>query len=115
MMRVSSLAELKQAGKLNAAEILITDEALAKKMRIWQVVRTVANILVIVILGIGIFAWANPLRIPELETGGLRIARQVLLGLGLGLLFLEYLLPGVRVFKVASEDAEGLRLVNRRK
>ncbi|HDR00056.1 MAG TPA: hypothetical protein ENN51_07230 [candidate division WOR-3 bacterium] len=115
MTRVSNLAELKQAGKLNAAEILIADEELARKMRAWQVIRTVANILVIVILAIAIFAWANPLGIPLLETGGFRVARQVMLAVGIGLLFLEYLLPGTRVFKIAGDEPEGLRLVNRRK
>jgi hypothetical protein len=112
---VSNLAELKQAAARNAEEILITDEGLAKKMRVWQAVRSVANIAVIVILAIGIFAWANPLQIPLLESAGFRLARQVLLGLGVLLLFIEYVLPGTRVFKIAGRDDTGLRLVNRKK
>ncbi|MFO7639565.1 MAG: hypothetical protein R6X14_09800 [bacterium] len=115
MTRVSSLAELKQASKQNEAEILITDEKLAAKMRAWQLIRTIANIAVIVILAVGIFAMVNPLDIPLLEGGGFRLARQVLLVVGVALLFLEYFLPGTRVFKIAGSDAEGLRLVNRRK
>ncbi|MFO7676160.1 MAG: hypothetical protein R6X12_07600 [bacterium] len=115
MIQVSDLAGLKQAAKQNAEQILIIDEDLAKKVLAWQTIRSVANVLVIVILGIGIFAWANPLQIPWLESGTFRLVRQVLLAVGVLLLFLEYVLPGTRVFKVAGRDDNGLRLVNRRK
>jgi hypothetical protein len=114
MKQVATLAELKQASKANAPEILIVDPGLAKKMQVWQIIRMVSNVLVFVVLGLGIFAWANPLQIAALDAGGFRIARQVLLGFGIALLFLEYLLPGVRTHKIAGREAGGLKLVSRR-
>ena len=114
MKHVATVAELRQASKENVAEILITDPGLAGKMQVWQIIRTVSNVLVFVVLGLGIFAWANPLQIVALDAGGFRLARQILLGLGIALLFLEYLLPGVRTHKITGREAGGLKLVSRR-
>ena len=63
-MQVASMDELKKAVKALEPEIVVTDEALARKVIFWNTLRTIANVLVIVVLAIGIAAWANPLRIP---------------------------------------------------
>ena len=65
-MPVVSLDELKKAVKALEPEIVVTDEGLARKVVFWNTLRTLANVLVIVVLAIGIAWWANPLRIPEL-------------------------------------------------
>jgi hypothetical protein len=113
-MQVSTFDELKKAVSAGEAEIVVADETLRKKVVSWNVLRTIANVLVIVVLVIGIFAWANPMRIPALEETSARIARQILLGVGILLLFAEYLLPVVRLYKPAGSDAIGLKLVPRK-
>lgn len=113
-MLVSSLKELRKAEKQGEPEIVITDEKLVKQVRLMDIIRRVAGILVFVILGLAIFAWANPLGIEFLETPDARLARQVALAFGIILLFADYLLPGVRNYKLTPEN-DGLKLVRRRK
>jgi len=113
-MQVSTLDELKAAAKAVEAEIVVTDESLAKKVRLWTVLRMVANVLVVVILLVAVFVWANPMRIMELEQGWALIARRILLAVGVLLLFSDYLLPVVRAYKIAGSDALGLKLVPRK-
>ena len=113
-MQVSTLDALKKAAKEGAAEITVIDSGLAGKVKAWQTIRKVANILVFLILGIGIFAWANPLQLTFLDAGAFRLTRQILLGVGVILLFAEYLLPVVRTYKTAGKDGAGLKLVRRK-
>jgi hypothetical protein len=113
-MQVASLDELKKAVAAIEPEIVVTDEGLAKKVQFWNILRTIANILVIIVLGIGIAAWANPLRIPELEQTWALLARRIMLGVGVLLLFAEYVIPIVRLYKPAGSDALGLKLVPRK-
>jgi hypothetical protein len=111
---VTTLAELKDAVKALESVIIVTDEKLAKQVLFWNVLRTVANILVIVVLAIGIFAWANPMRIPVLEEEWALLVRRIMLGVGVLLLFAEYVIPVVRQYKPAGSDATGLKLVPRK-
>jgi hypothetical protein len=113
-MQVASFDELKKAVTAVEPEIVVTDEGLAKKVRLWNVLRTIANILVIVVLAVGIAWWANPLRIPELEQEWALMARRIVLGCGVLLLFAEYVIPIVRLYKPAGSDALGLKLVPRK-
>jgi hypothetical protein len=113
-MQVASLDELKKAVQAVEPEIVVTDESLAKKVRFWNTLRTIANILVIVILAIAIFVWANPLRLPVLEETWALLARRIMLGVGVLLLFAEYVIPIVRLYKPAGSDALGLKLVPRK-
>ena len=114
-MRVATLKELRQAAKQGEEEIVVTDVGLARKVRVWQIIRKVAGILVFVILGLAIFAWANPLNIEFLTRPDARLVRQILLGVGIVLLFLEYLLPVVRTYRIAGQDDSGLKLGRRGK
>lgn len=113
-MHASSLDELKKAVKALESEIVVTDEALAKKVIAWNTLRTIANVLVIVVLAIGIAAWANPLRIPQLEQTWALLARRIVLGVGVLMLFAEYVIPVVRLYKPAGKDSLGLKLVPRK-
>lgn len=79
-----------------------------------DIIRRVAGILVFVILGLAIFAWANPLGFKFLEATEARLVRQIALAFGIILLFADYLLPGVRNYKVTA-DNDGLRLVRRKR
>lgn len=113
-MQVASLDELKKAVKAFEPEIVVTDEALATKVLFWNTLRTIANVAVIVVLAIGIAAWANPLRIPELEQTWALLARRIVLGVGVLMLFAEYVIPVVRLYKPAGQDFLGLKLVPRK-
>ena len=113
-MQVASLDELKQAVKAVEPEIVVTDEALAKRVVFWNALRTIANVLVIVVLAVGIAWWANPLRIPELEQEWALTARRIVLGVGVLMLFAEYVIPIVRLYKPAGKDALGFKLVPRK-
>ena len=113
-MQVSSLDELKKAVKALEPEIVVTDESLAKKVITWNTLRTIANIAVIVVLAVGIAAWANPLRIPQLEQTWALLARRIVLGVGVLMLFAEYIIPIVRLYKPAGQDSLGLKLVPRK-
>jgi hypothetical protein len=111
---VATMAELTEAVKALEAAIVVTDEKLSKQVLFWNVLRTLANVVVIVVLGLGIFAWANPMRIPDLEQPWALLARRIALGVGILLLFAEYVLPVVRLYKPAGSDATGLKLVPRK-
>ncbi len=111
---VAALNELQDAVKAGELAILVTDEKLARKVLLWNTLRTIANILVIVVLAIGIFAWANPMRIPLLEEQWALLVRRIMLGVGVLLLFAEYVIPIVRLYKPAGSDAIGLKLVPRK-
>ncbi|OYD15079.1 hypothetical protein CH330_06690 [candidate division WOR-3 bacterium JGI_Cruoil_03_51_56] len=113
-MQVTTLKELKKAAKQGEVEILVTSRDLSKKVRTWETIRKVANIVVFIILALAIFAWANPIGWDLLETGSARLARQIMLGVGVVLLFMDYFLPVVRNYKIAGQDKSGLKLVNRK-
>jgi hypothetical protein len=114
MASAGSMAELKVAMAAREAEILVTDEGLAGRIRMWNVLRTVANILVVVVLALGIFAWANPMRIPELEQDWALLTRRIMLGMGVLLLFADYVLPVVRAYKPVAGVDGSLKLVPRK-
>ena len=113
-MNVATLAELKGAVQAGQAEITVADESLARKVLIWNTLRTIANVAVIVILAVGIFAWADPLGLPMFRAPWAQLARRIVLGVGVLLLFAEYALPVVRLYKPAGSDALGLKLVPRK-
>lgn len=113
-MRVGNLRELREAVKRAEPEIVVPEPWLASKVRAWETLRKVANGLVFAVLALALFAWADPLGWSFLHTSGARLGRQVLLGFGVVLLFVEYLLPAVRHYKVTGQDEAGLKLVSRR-
>jgi hypothetical protein len=113
-MQANTLDELKKAVSAGEAEIVVTDEGLRKKVMLWSVLRTIANVAVVIVLVVGIFAWANPMRIPGLEEPWALLARRILLAVGILLLFAEYLMPVARLYKPAGPDATGLKLVPRK-
>ena len=113
-MQVASLEELKKAVKVVEPEIVVTDEGLAKRVLFWNALRTVANILVIVVLAVGIAWWANPLRMPLLEQDWALSVRRIIRGVGVLMLFAEYVIPIVRLYKPAGKDSLGLKLVPRK-
>ena len=108
------MADLKSAAKKGEAEVLVTDAKLVRVVTLLEVIRKTANILVFVILGIGVFLWANPLGWDFLASNSMQIVRRILLAVGIIFLFSDYVLPVVRSYKVASRDENGLRLVSRR-
>jgi hypothetical protein len=112
--QVNSIAELQAAVKAGAEEIVVADETLAKRVMLFNTLRSVANVLVYVILALAIFFWANPLRIELFETSPFLWGRRIALGVGVVLLFVDYLLPAVRQYKPA-EDRDRLVLVPRRR
>jgi len=113
---VATLDELKEAVKAGEPVILVTDTKLTGQVLFWNTLRTIANVVVIIVLAIGIFAWANPMRIPELEQTWALLARRIVLGVGVLLLFAEYVIPVVRLYKPDREQPyEGqLRLIPRK-
>jgi len=113
-MQVASLEDLKKAVKAWEPEIVVTDEGLAKKVVFWNTLRIIANVLVIVVLAVGIAWWANPLRIPALEQEWALSVRRIVLGVGILMLFAEYVIPIVRLYKPAGRDSLGLKLVPRK-
>jgi hypothetical protein len=114
-MSVATMDELRRAVKAAEPEIVVADEALAKKVRVWTVVRMTANVLVAVVLIGAIFVWANPMRIPEFESGTMLLARRIALGVGVLLLFADFVIPVVRQYRIAGQDATGLKLVLRKR
>ncbi len=113
-MRATTMADLKRAAKQGEVEILVTDAKLARTVSLLEVTRRTANILVFVILALGVFMWANPIRWDFLGSNSMQLVRRILLAVGIILLFSDYVLPVVRSYKVASRDENGLRLVSRR-
>jgi len=113
-MQVASSQELKEAVARRDPEIVVTDEALGRRVQTLAVLRTAANVAVFVILAAAIFMWANPARWELLETNRVRLVRQVMLGVGILLLFADYLMPVVRHYRIAARDSSGLKLVPRR-
>ncbi len=113
-MNVATTGELQQAVKSGVPEIVVTDEELARKVLLWNTLRTVANVAAVVILVVGLFAWADPLGLPLLREPWAALARRIILAVGLFLLFAEYLMPAVRLYKPAGSDETGLRLALRR-
>ena len=77
-------------------------------------VRTVANIVVYVILAAAVFMWADPLHLFDNAGAGLQWGKRIALGVGVALLFLDYLLPAVRQYK-PGKGRDGLVLVPRRR
>jgi len=113
-MQVANGQELKEAVGRREAEIFVVDEALIRRVQTWVALRTAANVAVFVILAVALFMWANPAGWELLDTDKARLVRQIILGVGIVLLFADYMMPVVRHYKVAAKDASGLKLVLRR-
>jgi len=113
-VNAATRGELLQAVRSGAPEIVVTDDELARRVLLWNRLRTIANVAVIVILGVGAFVWADPLGLPLLRESWAALVRRIILAVGVLLLFAEYLMPAVRLYKPVGSDAVGLRLVPRR-
>ncbi len=113
-MNINNGQELKEAVRRREPELLITNPQIINRVQLFMTLRLIANILVFFILAMAIFMWANPLRVPFFEGGEGRLTRQILLGVGIILLFAEYLVPVARLYKVASKEKGRLRLILRR-
>ncbi len=112
--QVSTMGELKAAVNAGEDEIVVADEGLARRVRLFDRLRSAANIAVYVILGAAVFVWADPLRLFEGAGAGLQWAKRAALAVGVALLFLDYLLPAVRQYK-PDKGRDGLVLVPRRR
>lgn len=113
-MQVGNSQELKEAVGKREPEVVVTDEALARRIQTLSALRTAANIAVFVILAVALFMWANPAHWELLDTDKARLVRQIILGVGILLLFADYLMPVVRHYRIAARDKSGLKLVLRR-
>ncbi|MGQ9707261.1 MAG: hypothetical protein ACUVUR_00075 [bacterium] len=109
-MQITNDDDLKQALKRLESELVITEPEIIKRVRLLMGLRMAANIGVFVILALAIFMWANPLKTPFFEAGSGRLVRQILLGVGILLLFVDYLMPVARHYKIASSDEGQLKL-----
>lgn len=107
---ITDFEELKQAVKQQEPELVITEPAIIRRVRLQMSLRLAANIIVFAILAIAIIMWANPLRIDFFETGSGRLIRQILLGFGILLLFADYLIPVARLYKIVAESEGQLKL-----
>lgn len=112
-MTVSTKDELQEAVKRLEPEIVVADETLIKRIRLYNVLRTSTSVAVFVILAAALLMMADPAERFR-DSAGARLARQIMLGLGILLLFADYLLPVVRSYKLAGQDANGLKLVPRK-
>jgi hypothetical protein len=113
-MIINSAAELKQAIKKKEPELVITAPELIKMVNRLMVLRVIINVLFFAILGFAVLMWANPLKISFFEAGSGRLVRQILLLIGIGLLFADYLMPVARLYKVSAKTEGQLKLVLRR-
>jgi hypothetical protein len=113
-MQVTNNQELKQALKKLEPEVVITGPEVIRRVRLLMGLRAAANIAVFVILALAIFMWANPLRVGFFEAGSGRLVRQILLGIGILLLFADYLMPVARLYKIATQSEGRLKLVLRK-
>lgn len=113
-MQVGNNRELKEAVSRREPEIVVTDAALVRRIQTLAALRTAANVAVFVILAVALFMWANPARWELLDTDRARLVRQIILGVGIVLLFADYLMPVVRHYRIATRDETGLKLVIRR-
>ncbi len=107
---ITNFEELKEAVKRQEPELVISEPAVIRRVRLQMGLRLAANITVFAILAIAIIMWANPLRIDFFETGSSRLIRQILLGVGILLLFADYLLPVARLYKIVAESEGQLKL-----
>lgn len=114
-MQVVNKKELAEAIRRREQEIIITDPGLASSVKLLQSFRAAAVVLVVVILAVAVIIVINPLQWGPLNTPQATILKNVLIGVALILLFAEYLVPVVRLYRIASQDHAGLRLVLRRR
>ncbi|MBM3314889.1 hypothetical protein FJY71_03485 [candidate division WOR-3 bacterium] len=105
---------MKEAVRKLEPEIVIADEALATRVRLLLGLRVAATVVVFVILAAALFMVTNPLHWPLLETREAGIVKNILLGVGILMLFAEYLMPVARLYKAAGQGAGGLKLVPRK-
>lgn len=112
-MNIKNKQELDRAVKHQEPELLVEEPVLIRRIRLLINLRLAANILVFVILAVAIIMWANPFRIPFFEGGSGRLTRTIILGIGIILVFAEYLMPVARLYKIASFDGTHLRLILR--
>jgi hypothetical protein len=113
-MNISNNQELKEAIKRLEPELVIFEPDIIKRVRLLMGLRQAANIAVLVILAGAIFMWANPFGVPFFFTGNGRLVRQILLGIGVLLLFADYLMPVARHYRIARYEEGRLQLVLRK-
>lgn len=113
-MNINNNQELKEAVKRLEAELVIIDPNLIRRVRLFLGLRQAANILVFVILAVAIFMWANPFRVQFFEANSGRLLRQILLGIGILLLFADYLMPVARHYRIVRYEEGQLHLALRK-
>jgi hypothetical protein len=113
-MQVSDKSTLKEAVRNREPEILVTDEELARHVRLLHGLRIGATVAVFVILAIALFMVTNPIRWQALETAEAAIVKNILLAVGVLLLFADYVMPVARLYRIAGQDAAGMKLVLRK-
>ncbi len=113
-MEVRDNNELRRAVKRREPEITVSEPGLIKKVRLLMGLRLAANVAVFTILVIAIFMWANPLGIGFLEAGSGRLLRQILLLIGILLLFADYLMPVARHYRITFRSEGQIKLTLRK-
>lgn len=113
-MLIQTDEELKQAVKKREPELVITSLAVIKKVMRLMVFRRAANVIFFVVLGLAILMLANPLKVTFFETNSGRLVRQILLLVGIILLFADYLIPVARLYKISGRDEKQLKLTLKR-
>ncbi|MGQ9678992.1 MAG: hypothetical protein ACUVUD_06925 [bacterium] len=113
-MNINNPQELKEAVKRQEPELIIVAPNLIRQVRLLIRLRFAANVTVFVILAVAIFMWANPFRIPFFDESDGRLVRQILLGVGILLLFADYLMPIARYYKIVRAEEGRLLLMLRK-
>ncbi len=114
-MQVAKWNELREAVRRREQKIVVTDRQLARSVKLLHTLRNTAVVLVVIILAVAVIIVANPLQWSFLITPVARIVKNILVGVGLILIFAEYLVPVVRIYRIASQDSNGLHLIPRRR
>jgi hypothetical protein len=110
MVTVADLSELAVAVAARESEVLVTDEKLARRVMLQLSLRFAANVAAVVILVLAVFMWADPLHLYDAAAAPMLWVRRGVLGVGVLLLFADFLMPTARFYRSAGRDELGLKL-----
>lgn len=110
MITVADVSELAAAVAAREAEVLVTDEKLARRVMLQLTLRFAANAAAVVVLVLAVFMWADPLHLFDAAAAPMLWVRRGLLGVGVLLLFVDFLMPTARLYRSAGRDELGLKL-----
>lgn len=110
MVTAADPSQLAVAVAAREAEVLVTDEKLARRVMLQISLRFAANAAAVVTLVTAVFMWADPLHLLDAAATPMLWVRRGLLGIGMLLLFAEFLMPTARFYRSAGKDGLGLKL-----